>query len=176
MFSPFQVSPLEPPSHPPSPASVRVLSPPTQSLPFSCPGIPLHWNIKHRQVQRLLLPLMANKAILCHICARSHESLHVYTLVGGPVPGNSQGRPLIFSLTLRCCPNPTFFLSCSFYLQLLRCVIWSLEKRRRVSAYCFSAFSYHLNLYPVETAVLNVTRWNSPSTFSFPVFLTSMLC
>jgi hypothetical protein len=31
-------------------------------------------------------------------------------------------------------------------------------------------------LYPVETAVLNVTRWNSPSTFSFPVFLTSMLC
>ena len=57
----------------------------------SCPGIPLHWGIKHPQAQGLLLPLMSDKAILCHICGRSHGSLHVYSLVGGPVPGSSGG-------------------------------------------------------------------------------------
>jgi hypothetical protein len=60
---------------------------PTHPLP-SCPGIPLHWGIKHPQVQGLLLLLMPDKAILCHICSwRSHGSLHPYTLVGGLVPG-----------------------------------------------------------------------------------------
>jgi hypothetical protein len=36
------------------------------------------------------LPMMSNKAILCHICGRSHGSLHVYSLVGGPVPETSR--------------------------------------------------------------------------------------
>jgi hypothetical protein len=32
------------------------------------------------QDQGLLLPLMSNKATLCHIHSRRHGSLHVYTL------------------------------------------------------------------------------------------------
>jgi hypothetical protein len=35
--------------------------------------------------------LKPNKAILCYICSWSHESLHVYSLVGGLVPGSSEG-------------------------------------------------------------------------------------
>jgi hypothetical protein len=38
-----------------------------------------------------LLPLMFSKAILCYICGWSHGPLHVYSLVGGLVPGNSGG-------------------------------------------------------------------------------------
>ena len=33
--------------------------------------------------------LMPNKAILCYICNWNHGSLHVYSLVGGLVPGSS---------------------------------------------------------------------------------------
>jgi hypothetical protein len=33
--------------------------------------------------------LRANKAIFCYICGWSHGSLHVYSLVGGLVPGSS---------------------------------------------------------------------------------------
>jgi hypothetical protein len=33
---------------------------------------------------------MSNKAILCHMCSWSHGSLHVYYLVGGPVPRSSR--------------------------------------------------------------------------------------
>jgi hypothetical protein len=32
---------------------------------------------------------MPNKVILCYICGWSHGSLHVYSLVGGSVPGSS---------------------------------------------------------------------------------------
>jgi hypothetical protein len=35
--------------------------------------------------------LMTDKAILCYICSWSHGSLHVYSLVGGLVPGSSWG-------------------------------------------------------------------------------------
>jgi hypothetical protein len=38
------------------------------------------------QDQGWLLPLIPNKAILCYICSWSHGFLHVYSLVGGPVP------------------------------------------------------------------------------------------
>jgi hypothetical protein len=33
---------------------------------------------------------MLNKVILCHMCGQSHGSLHVYSLVGGPVPRGSR--------------------------------------------------------------------------------------
>jgi hypothetical protein len=75
-------SPLQnPPSHPPSPCLYEGAPPPTHSC-LSLPGIPLHWGIEHPQVQGPLLLLMSNKAILCHICGRSHG----YSLIGGPVP------------------------------------------------------------------------------------------
>jgi hypothetical protein len=51
--------------------------------------IPLHWGIKPPQDQGPPLPLIPDKAILCYICSWSHESFHVYCLVGGLVPGSS---------------------------------------------------------------------------------------
>ena len=36
-----------------------------------------------------LLSLMLNNAVLCYICSWSHGSLHMYSLVGGLVPGSS---------------------------------------------------------------------------------------
>jgi hypothetical protein len=38
---------------------------------------------------RASLPIDAQKAILCYICSWSRGSLHVYSLVGGLVPGSS---------------------------------------------------------------------------------------
>jgi hypothetical protein len=85
---PLSMSPLRnPPSHSPSPCLYEGAPPPTHS----CPGILLHWGIEHPQAQGPLLPLMSNKAIFCHICGQHHGSLHVYSLVGGLVPGSSRG-------------------------------------------------------------------------------------
>jgi hypothetical protein len=77
-----------PPSHSPTSASMRVLAPP-QLSPHH-PSISLHWGIEPRQDQEPPIPSMPDKAILCYICSRSHESLHVYSLVGGLVPGSSR--------------------------------------------------------------------------------------
>jgi hypothetical protein len=97
MFSPFQDSPSEPPYPiPPSPCLFEDAPPPIHPLLFAFSGIPLHWGIEHPQAQGPPLPLMSNKAILCHICSQSHGSLHVYSLVGGPVPGSSGRGNLIF--------------------------------------------------------------------------------
>jgi hypothetical protein len=91
MLSPFQVSPLET-LYPIlfSPASMIVLPlPPTHSC---LPALAFpYWGIASPQTQGWLLPLMSNKATLCHICSRNQGSLHVYSLVGGPVPGSSGG-------------------------------------------------------------------------------------
>jgi len=53
------------------------------------PGIPLHWGNKPSQDQGPLLLLIPDNTILCYICSWSHGSLHVYSLVGGLVPGSS---------------------------------------------------------------------------------------
>ena len=66
------------------PAAMRVLLNP---LPPSCSGIPQQWGIQPPQVQWAILPLLFNRAILCHTCGWNHGSLHVYSLVGDPVPG-----------------------------------------------------------------------------------------
>jgi hypothetical protein len=90
MFSPFHISPLEIPYPiPPAPASMRVLlhSPTPILLPWHYPTL----GIEHPQARGPLLLQMTNKAILCHICGQRHGSLHVYSLVGGPVPGSSGG-------------------------------------------------------------------------------------
>jgi hypothetical protein len=36
--------------------------------------------------------VMSNKAILCYVCSWNHVFLHVYSLVGGLVPGIFWGR------------------------------------------------------------------------------------
>jgi hypothetical protein len=93
-----QVSLQKPLSYSPSP-------PPTHTLLPSCPGLPLHWGIKPPQAQGPFLPLKFNKAILCHICSWSSGSLHVHSLVDGPVPGISgAGGSGLLTLLL---PSPT---------------------------------------------------------------------
>jgi hypothetical protein len=82
MLPSFQVSPSEHPIPSPHPCLCESAPPPTHPLPPSHPGTPLHWGTKSSQAQGPpLLPLMFNKAILCHICSWSHGSLHVYSLV-----------------------------------------------------------------------------------------------
>jgi hypothetical protein len=63
----------------------------THPLPLPCSNIPLHWSIRPSQGQEPLLPLMTHKAIFCYIWDWSLESLLVYSLVGGLVPGSSVG-------------------------------------------------------------------------------------
>jgi hypothetical protein len=88
MLSPFLDSPLETLYPIVSPASTGVHShPPTHShLPSL--AFPTLGN-EPSQNQWPLLPLRANKATLCYMCSWSHGSLHVYSLVGGLVPGSS---------------------------------------------------------------------------------------
>jgi hypothetical protein len=81
-------------------ASMRVLPhPPSHPLLSSYPDIPLHWSIKYPRAQGPLLPLMYHKDIFCHIFGQHHWSLHVYYLVGGPVP-RSSGASGLFILLL----------------------------------------------------------------------------
>jgi len=88
-------SPVSPPKIPhlipPPLCLLRVLPHP---LSPHHPSIPLWWSIKPTQDQGPLFPLMPDKAILCNTCSWSHASLHVYSLVGGLVPGSS-GVPLV---------------------------------------------------------------------------------
>ena len=94
MISPFLVIPPQTP-HPTLPLFFPLClyegaPPPTHPLLPHCSSIPLHWGIKPPQDQGPPLPLMSDKTILYYICSRNHESLHVYCLVGGLVPGNSE--------------------------------------------------------------------------------------
>jgi hypothetical protein len=98
LSSPFPVSPLETPI--PSALFLfyeGVLASTHLLLP-SRPSIPLHWDIEPSQDQELFLILMPDKDILCYICSWSHGSLHVYSLVGGLVPGSSGWLILLFFL------------------------------------------------------------------------------
>jgi hypothetical protein len=75
--------PLNPLSHLPSPASMRVYPHPhTHLFPPPDPQIHLHWGIEPSQDQQPLLPLMPNKAILCYMSNWSHRFLHVCSLNG----------------------------------------------------------------------------------------------
>jgi hypothetical protein len=59
--------------------------------------------------------LMASKAILCYICIWNHESLHVYSLIGGLVPGNSGGTGwFILFFLLWGCKLPQLLLQSFF--------------------------------------------------------------
>lgn len=64
---------------------------PTHSLLPQHPSIPLGWVIEPPQDQGAPLSLAPDKAILYYICSWSHESLHVYSLFGGLVPGSFGG-------------------------------------------------------------------------------------
>jgi hypothetical protein len=100
MLFPFLVSPLQPPPQPfLFPLLLWGCSSTTHPLPSQYPSIPLYRSIQPLQDQGLPLPLMPDKVIFFYICIWSPESLHVYSLVGGLVPGSS-GRSgwLIFAI------------------------------------------------------------------------------
>jgi hypothetical protein len=78
-------------SHPSSPCFYEGAPTPTQPLPPHCPDIPLHWSIQSSQDQGPVLLLLQDNAIVCYKCSWNHWSLHVYSLVGCLVPGNSGG-------------------------------------------------------------------------------------
>jgi hypothetical protein len=78
-------------SHPPSPCLYEGAPKPIHAPLTSSPGIPLHWGIKLPQDQGLFLPLMSNKAILCHISSQRHGFLIVYSLIDGSVLGGLGG-------------------------------------------------------------------------------------
>ena len=94
---------------PDSSASMRAFPyPPTPtSLPWHSP------TLGHRTFTgpRALLPLMPDKAILCYICRWSHESLHVYSLVGGLVRESSGVCGWLILFFLRGCKALHFLQS-----------------------------------------------------------------
>jgi hypothetical protein len=92
MLSPSPVPP--PPRNPPIPsplplASRREIPLPAHPLLPLYPQISLHWGIEPSQDQGTLLSSILDKAILYYIYSWSHGSCHVYSLVGGLVPGSS---------------------------------------------------------------------------------------
>jgi hypothetical protein len=79
------------PLSPPHLASMRVLP----HLPtYSCLttlAFPYTGTSSLHRTKGLPLPLMPDKTIFCYICRWSHGSLHVFSLVGGLIPGSSGG-------------------------------------------------------------------------------------
>ena len=83
-WSPLQETPI--PSS--SPLSIRGFSH-TPTLPHPA-SILLLQGIKPPQDKASPLPLMPDEAVLCYICNRSHGLAHVYSFVGGLLPGGSE--------------------------------------------------------------------------------------
>jgi hypothetical protein len=89
MLSPFPISPLKTPVPSLSPLPLGGCSPLTHPLIPHRSSTLLCWGIEPPQDQGPPLPLMSDKAVLCYICGWSHGPIHVYSLVGGLVPGSS---------------------------------------------------------------------------------------
>ena len=94
--------PVSPPKTPyliPSPPAHQ----PTHSW-FPVLAFPYTGALSLQQDQGPFLPLMSDKAILCYICGWSLGFLHVYSLVGGLVPGRSRtaGWFVLLFLLLGC--------------------------------------------------------------------------
>jgi hypothetical protein len=87
------------PNHPqplfhsfPPPTSMRVLPHPLQPTPSISFPILGHWTFPG---PRASSPTDAWQSHPLLLCSWSHGSLHVYCLVGGPVPGSSRGSGLL---------------------------------------------------------------------------------
>jgi hypothetical protein len=115
MLSPLLVSPLETPYpiFPPS-ASVRVLT----TLPTTPSSLP--WHLSTLGHGAFAGPKDSHwcpsptKAILYYNCGWSHGTLHVYSLVGGLVPGSSGeggGSGWLILLFFLCVVNPFISIS-----------------------------------------------------------------
>ena len=91
MMSPFLVTP--PQTHIPSPpipfASMRMLLHLFTHSYLTSLASPYAGASSLHGTKDLPLPLLSEKAILCYICIWNCGSLHVYSLGGDLVPGNS---------------------------------------------------------------------------------------
>jgi hypothetical protein len=89
LLSPF---PVKPPIHSlMPPCFYEGAPPPSHSFLFYHASIPLLWIIEPPQDQGPSITLMPDKAILCYICSWRHGPIHVYSLLGGLVPGIFEG-------------------------------------------------------------------------------------
>jgi hypothetical protein len=70
-------------------------SPNHMSTPSSFLCILLCWVIEPSKDHEPPLPWIADKVIHWYICSWRHESLHMYLLFGGLVPGSSEDSGLI---------------------------------------------------------------------------------
>lgn len=114
MLPTFSVSRPTPPSHLPPPSSMRCSSIQTPTLTcLPTLTFPLTRGVQPRQNQGLLLILEPNKAIFCYICSRIHESVHVYSLDGGLVPGIFGWLVLLFLYSCKCLQFLQFFFKSS---------------------------------------------------------------
>jgi hypothetical protein len=93
-----------------SPCLYEGASRPTHPLLPHRSSTPLCWGTKSPHDQESLLSLMPGKAILCYLCCWSHGSLHVYSFVGGLVPGSSGGSGWLILLFVLCGCKPLQFL------------------------------------------------------------------
>jgi hypothetical protein len=91
-------------SPPPPPRLYEGAYPPTPTSRH-LPSTSLHWGIEPPQNQGPLLPIMSDKSILCYIWGWSYGSLHVYSSVGGLVPGSSGESGWLILLIFRWCCN-----------------------------------------------------------------------
>jgi hypothetical protein len=84
-----------------SPLPLRGYTPPyPHSLEPHPSNFALLWGIKPPQDQPPPLPLMPDKTVLCYLCSRSHGSGHVYSLLGGLVPGSSEGPCSFYKIAI----------------------------------------------------------------------------
>jgi len=90
-------------SHSPSPCIYEDAPPPTHPSTHShliALAFPYSGGNKPSQDPGFFLLLMLDNVILCYIRDWSHGSLHVYSLVGGLVPGSSGGVWLVDIIVL----------------------------------------------------------------------------
>jgi hypothetical protein len=97
------------PRYPPTPLPLRGYSPPTDPLPPHRSIILLLWGFKPQQDQVAPLPSTSDKAVLCYIFSRNHGPTHIYSLVGGLVPGSFGGSGYLILFFLWGC-SPLQFL------------------------------------------------------------------
>ena len=97
-------------SHPPSPCFYEGTPPPPTHSCFTDLASLFTGASEPSKDQGPLLSLIFNKAILCYLCGWSHGSLYVYSLVGGLVPGSSEGSGWLILLFLfwHCYPFGSF--------------------------------------------------------------------
>jgi hypothetical protein len=108
------------PTHPPTHSHL-----PTLAFPYT-------GGIDPSQDQGPLLPFMPDKAIIYYISSWGHGSLHVYSLVGGLVPGSTESSGWLFFV----------FLPMGWQTPSAPCIVFSYKNMQ-----CLEKWSYEVETY-----------------------------